>query len=95
MPGAMPEGTGEAGMDPTFRLTPMEDWLMSEEKPEWAFGIEDVEAAARRIAPYLEPTPLRSYPLLDARLEAHVLVKHEHHQPTGAFKVRNGLTRMV
>ena len=65
--------------------------MISRETTPWAFGIEDIEAAARRIAPFLAPTPLRSYPLLDARLDAHVLVKHEHHQPTGAFKVRNGL----
>ena len=61
----------------------------------WAFGMADVEAAARRIASFLEPTALHSYPLLDARLDAHVLVKHEHHQPTGAFKVRNALNVLV
>jgi threonine dehydratase len=31
------------------------------------------------------------YPALDAVVGAHVLVKHENVQPTGAFKVRGGL----
>ena len=43
------------------------------------------------IAPYLDPTPLRSYPSLDRLVGAEVLVKHENHQPTGAFKVRGGI----
>ena len=32
------------------------------------------------------------WPLLDERLGAEVVVKHENHLPTGAFKVRGGLT---
>jgi threonine dehydratase len=55
---------------------------------------EDVVAAEARIRPYLPPTPLRSYPALDAAVGhgVKVLVKHENHQPTGAFKVRNALS---
>src|SRR6266511_576502 len=51
----------------------------------------DVLEARRRIAPYLLPTPLHSYPVLDRLLGAEVWVKHENHQPIGAFKVRGGL----
>lgn len=54
---------------------------------------DDVLAAHARLAPYLTPTPLRRYPLLDA-LVGHgirVHVKHENHQPTQSFKIRNGL----
>src|ERR1700733_5485988 len=51
----------------------------------------DVLAARDRIAPYLRPTPLHRYPALDELTGAQVRVKHENHQPTGAFKVRGGV----
>src|SRR6516162_10569716 len=53
--------------------------------------LADVLAARRRIAPYLRPTPLYRYPALDAVAGAQVWVKHENHQPVGAFKVRGGM----
>jgi threonine dehydratase len=53
--------------------------------------LDDVLAARRRIAPYLQPTALLSYPALDALTDAQVLVKHENHQPIAAFKVRGGV----
>jgi threonine dehydratase len=53
--------------------------------------LADVLAARARIAPYLKPTSLYSYPALDALTGARVLVKHENHQPVGAFKVRGGI----
>jgi threonine dehydratase len=57
----------------------------------------DVEAARERLPPYLARTPLRAYAALDAALGAgiRVLVKHENFQPTGAFKVRNGLSALT
>jgi threonine dehydratase len=51
----------------------------------------DVFAARRRIAPYLQPTALYRYPALDAMAGTQVWVKHENHQPVGAFKVRGGV----
>src|SRR5262249_38143455 len=51
----------------------------------------DVLEARRTIAPHLAPTPLRAYPGLSELLGAEVLVKHENHLPTGAFKVRGGV----
>ena len=62
--------------------------------PAWPVSFADVEAARDRLAPYLIPTPLRHYPLLDALLpkDTSLLVKHENHQPTCSFKVRNGLS---
>ncbi len=39
----------------------------------------------------LRPTPALSWPLIAERLGAEVVVKHENHLPTGAFKVRGGL----
>jgi threonine dehydratase len=51
----------------------------------------DVLDAARQIRPYLQPTPLRRYPSLDRVVGTEVYVKHENHNPTGAFKVRGGV----
>ena len=51
----------------------------------------DVLDAARQIRPYLSPTPLRHYPALDRLVGAEIYVKHENHNPTGAFKVRGGV----
>ena len=51
----------------------------------------DILAARDLLAGYLPPTPMWSYPALDAVAGATVFVKHENTQPTGAFKVRGGL----
>jgi threonine dehydratase len=61
--------------------------------PAWSLDIADVLAARERIGRFLPPTALRSYAPLDGAVGAgvRVLVKHENHQPTNAFKVRNGL----
>jgi threonine dehydratase len=53
--------------------------------------LADVLAARQRIAPHLRPTALYRYPALDALAGARVWVKHENHQPVGAFKVRGGV----
>jgi threonine dehydratase len=53
--------------------------------------LTDVFEARRHISPYLMPTPLFSYPALDQILGTEVLIKHENHQPVGAFKVRGGV----
>jgi threonine dehydratase len=44
------------------------------------------------IAPYLPRTPLISAPALDRLLGARIYVKCENTLPTGAFKVRGGIT---
>ena len=51
----------------------------------------DVLDAARQIRPYLQPTPLRRYPPLERLVGTELYVKHENHNPTGAFKVRGGI----
>ncbi len=56
---------------------------------------DEVLAARARLAPYLAPTPLRHYASLDEETGAHVLVKHENHLPTNAFKARNTLSFMT
>jgi threonine dehydratase len=62
--------------------------------PAWPISFDEVLAARERLAPYLTPTALRHYPQLDARIGKGIslLVKHENHQPTCSFKVRNGLS---
>lgn len=54
-------------------------------------NLVDVKDAAKKVAPYLLPTPFRSYPTLDETLGFQAILKHEHHLPTGAFKVRGGI----
>ena len=61
----------------------------------WPITWDDVVAARARIAPYVSPTPLRHYPILDAATGARVLVKHENHLPTNAFKARNAMSFMT
>lgn len=51
----------------------------------------DVLSAAAAIRPHLALTPLLRHPLLERALGTEVWVKHENHQPTGAFKVRGGV----
>ena len=55
----------------------------------------DVRAAREVVGRYLPPTPMWSYPVLNAEAGATVLVKHENTQPVGAFKVRGGLTLLA
>ena len=63
----------------------------------WPIALADVEAARERLRPHLVRTPLRSYAALDESVGAgiRVAVKHENFQPTGAFKVRNGLSALT
>lgn len=51
----------------------------------------DVLKAREVISKYLPRTPLYHYPSLSKLLACEVYVKHENHQPVGAFKVRGGI----
>lgn len=64
------------------------------ESPAWPLSFTDVLEAQRRIQSHLLPSPLRSYRPLDLAVGGNirVLVKHENHNPTNSFKVRNGLS---
>ena len=57
--------------------------------------IEDVEAAAVRIAPYVRRTPLLRSDALDAATGAKVVVKAECLQRFGAFKARGAFNRIA
>ncbi|MFQ5576102.1 MAG: threonine/serine dehydratase [Anaerolineae bacterium] len=53
--------------------------------------LQDVIAAGRHVYRHLKPTPLYHYAGLSHLLGAETWVKHENHQPVGAFKIRGGL----
>ena len=56
------------------------------------FSLDELRSAHEVVQGSLRPTPALSWPLLGGRVGAEVVVKHENCQPTGAFKVRGGLT---
>ena len=53
--------------------------------------LRDVFAARPRVYRAIRPTPLLIHPLLRSETRLDVYVKHENHNPTGAFKIRGGL----
>ena len=53
--------------------------------------LADVYAARERVYRVVQPTPLMRHPLLAAETGLDIRVKHENHNPTGAFKVRGGM----
>ncbi len=55
----------------------------------------DIQAAAVRIAPYAQVTPLLRSPVLDAVAGGTVLLKAEVLQHTGSFKLRGALNRLL
>lgn len=57
--------------------------------------IDDIRAAAARIAPHAARTPLLSSPALDAAAGGRVLLKAEVLQHTGSFKLRGALNRLL
>ena len=55
---------------------------------------DDIEQASRHVYEVMPATAQYAWPLLAERLGCAVWVKHENHTPTGAFKVRGGITFM-
>src|SRR5690349_20251962 len=53
-------------------------------------SLKDVYAARPRVARIVRPSPLLRHPLLALETGLDIWVKHENHNPTGAFKVRGG-----
>jgi len=53
--------------------------------------LADIYAARPRVQRVVRPTPLMRHPLLALETGLDILVKHENHNPTGAFKVRGGV----
>jgi len=58
-------------------------------------GFADVEAAAKRIAPYAVRTPLVESPILGALTGGRVFLKLESLQRTGSFKFRGACNRIL
>ncbi len=56
------------------------------------FTIDDLKAAQDVVYRQMQPTAQIHWPQLTSPTGAHVIVKHENHAPTGAFKVRGGIT---
>ena len=55
-------------------------------------ALDDAVELVRMLVP---PTPQYAWPSLQARTGIEIVVKHENHTPTGAFKVRGGMTYMA
>ena len=56
------------------------------------FSITEIEDAVTLVHRHMSPTPQYSWPLINRELGIETWVKHENHTPTGAFKVRGGIT---
>jgi len=56
------------------------------------FSLEDIQQSAELIYQTMAPTAQYRWPQLHQALGVEVWVKHENHTPTGAFKVRGGIT---
>jgi threonine dehydratase len=55
------------------------------------FTVPELEAALAIVRTAMPPTPQYAWPLLKQRIGVDIVLKHENHTPTGAFKVRGGL----
>jgi threonine dehydratase len=55
------------------------------------FSLDELAEAAAAIREHVPPTPAYAWPLLAKHTGCTVVVKHENHTPTGAFKARGGL----
>jgi threonine dehydratase len=58
------------------------------------FDKTELEQAAQLVRTQMLPTPQYVWPLINEAVGTEVWVKHENHTPTGAFKVRGGITFM-
>lgn len=56
------------------------------------FSMAELDEALALVHAAFPATPTHAWPLLAARAGCEVWVKHENHTPTGAFKVRGGVT---
>jgi threonine dehydratase len=56
------------------------------------FSRNELETAAELVHGFMPPTPQYVWPQICEKVGATVCVKHENHTPTGAFKIRGGIT---
>ena len=57
-------------------------------------GLEDIEEARRRIAPVIRPTPVHRSDNLSRLVGRRLVLKPEHLQRTGSFKIRGAYNRI-
>jgi threonine dehydratase len=57
--------------------------------------IEDVRGARARVYAVMQPSPMLRHPLLEQWLGCETWIKHENHNPTGAFKIRGGVNLLA
>ena len=58
-------------------------------------SLQDVLDARARVYAVMQRSPLLRHPLLEQWLGCEAWVKHENHNPTGAFKIRGGLNLLA
>jgi len=56
------------------------------------FNKDELEEATQLVHRFIPPTPQYVWPQICEKADATVWVKHENHTPTGAFKIRGGIT---
>jgi threonine dehydratase len=57
-------------------------------------SLDEIRTATQVVHMVMPPTPQYTWPLLNARADAEVWVKHENHSPVGAFKLRGATIYM-
>ena len=57
--------------------------------------LQEVVEAQARVYAVVRPSPMLRHPLLEDWLGCEAWVKHENHNPTGAFKIRGGLNLLA
>jgi threonine dehydratase len=58
---------------------------------DYPVSVAEVVRARSIVSRFLKPTQLIRYEGLSKALQADVYIKHENHNPTGAFKIRGGI----
>ncbi len=56
------------------------------------FNKDELEESTQLFNRFIPPTPQYVWPQICEKADATVWVKHENHTPTGAFKIRGGIT---
>ena len=56
------------------------------------FTLNEIKQAAELVHASIPATPQYIWPQICAKANSTVWVKHENHTPTGAFKIRGGIT---
>src|SRR3954451_18524288 len=69
--------------------------MSTAEIPTPAIGVEAIQDAALRLAPWIHRTPVMTSRTLDARCGGSVFLKCENFQKVGAFKIRGAMNALL